>query len=131
MLYKDDDFCFACGRQNPSGLHMQVERGHGQAAAEVTLKREHQGWSEMAHGGLVSTLLDEIMAHAVIDQHPQAATVELKVRFSAPVPLNKPLRVIGRITNQNKKLVLATAELKLQESNQVLARAESKFLIHK
>ena len=129
MLYKDDNHCFACGGLNPEGLHMEVSRGDGRARAEVTLRETHQGWKDMAHGGLVSTVLDEIMAHAVVDQEPQAATVELKIRFRSKVPLNKPLVTEGWIVRKDKRRVIAEAELRLKEDNELLAKAESKFLV--
>ncbi|MBW1713796.1 MAG: PaaI family thioesterase, partial [Deltaproteobacteria bacterium] len=127
--YKDDNHCFACGKLNPNGLHMKVDRNQGRAQAELVLKPEHQGWKGMAHGGLVSTVLDEIMAHAVIDQVPQAATVELTVRFKAPVPLGKPLEAKGWISYRNKRLIKAEGELRLKASDQLLAQAESKFIV--
>ena len=129
MLYKDDNHCFACGKLNQEGLHMDVARGDGRAKAEVTLRTTHQGWKDMAHGGLVSTILDEIMAHAVVDQEPQAATVELKIRFRKKVPLDQPLLTEGWIVRQDKRRVIAEAELRLKESGDLLAKGESKFLI--
>ena len=128
-MYKDDNHCFACGELNPEGLHMEVDRGNGRARAEVTLRQTHQGWKGMAHGGVVSTILDEIMAHAVVDQEPQAATAELKIRFSKKVPLGQALITEGWIVSQQKRRVTAQGELRLKETGELLARAESKFLV--
>ncbi len=129
MLYKDDNHCFACGDLNPEGLHMEVDKSNGRAKAEVILRQNHQGWKDMAHGGLVSTILDEIMAHAVVDQEPQAATAELKIRFRTKVPLGQALVTEGWIVRQDKRRVIAAAELRLKDSGELLAKAESKFLI--
>lgn len=129
MLYKDDNHCFACGDLNPEGLHMKVNKDNGRAKAELTLRPTHQGWKDIAHGGLVSTILDEIMAHAVMDKEPQAATVELKVRFRCKVPLGRALITEGWIVSQDKRRVTAKGELRLQETGELLAKAESKFLI--
>lgn len=128
-MFKDDNHCFACGDLNPEGLHMEVFRDNGRARAEVTLRQVHQGWRDMAHGGLVSTILDEIMAHAVVDQEPQAATVEMKVRFRSRVPLDRALITEGWIVRQDKRRVMAQGLLKLKESGEVLAKSEAKFLI--
>ena len=128
-MYKDDNHCFACGELNPEGLHMEVDRGNGRARAEVTLRQTHQGWKDMAHGGVVSTILDEIMAHAVVDQEPQAATAELTIRFSKKVPLGQALITEGWIVSQEKRRVTAQGELRLKETGELLARAESKFLV--
>ncbi|MBW2618898.1 MAG: PaaI family thioesterase [Deltaproteobacteria bacterium] len=128
LVFKDDKYCFACGPDNSEGLKMKVTRLNGSARAEVVLRREHQGWKEMAHGGLVSTLLDEIMAHAVIDRYPHAVTARLMVRYRRPVPLGETLLVEGCISGQKKRIVIAEASVRLQETGQILATAESKFL---
>ena len=130
-IIKDDHYCFACGPDNPQGLRMRVKRGEGKAEADLTLCREHQGWRDIAHGGLVATVLDEIMAHAVVDQYPQAVTVDLRVRYKSPTPLGQPLRVTGCITRSDPRMVIAEAALALAEGGQVLATADSKFLIFK
>jgi len=128
-LFKDDNHCFACGGLNPEGLHMEVSRDNGRARAEVTLRQVHQGWRDIAHGGLVSTILDEIMAHAVVDQEPQAATVEMKVRFRSRVPLGQALVTEGWIVRRDGRRIMAEGLLKLKGSGEVLARSEAKFLV--
>ena len=35
------------------------------AETEMSLPREFQGWADVIHGGILATLLDELMAHAV------------------------------------------------------------------
>jgi acyl-coenzyme A thioesterase PaaI-like protein len=130
-LFKDDNHCFACGDLNPEGLHMKVDRNNGRAKAEVTLRQVHQGWRDMAHGGMVSTILDEIMAHAVVDKEPQAATVEMTVRFRSRVPLDQALITEGWIVRRDKRRIMAQGLLRLKETDKVLARSEAKFLIPK
>lgn len=128
-MFKDDNHCFACGDLNPEGLHMQVTRDNGTAQAEVTLRQTHQGWQDIAHGGMVSTILDEIMAHAIVEREPQAATVEMKIRFSQKVPLEVPLFTKGWIVEQKRRLIITKSELRRKDNDQLLARAEAKFML--
>lgn len=129
IMIKDDDYCFACGKDNPIGLQMEVTRTEGKAEARLTLKKEHQGWKDIAHGGLVSTILDEMMAHAVVSKAPRAVTAEIKIRFKKVVPLNQPLIAFGEIKHFDRRRAVAVSELRIAETNELLATGESKFLI--
>ena len=131
LMIKDDRNCFACGPNNPIGLKMKIQRENGRAEAEVTLTPNHQGWKDIVHGGLVATLLDEIMAHAVIDQFPQAVTADLRIRYRRAVPTDQPLIAVGWIDQSDRRRVTAKSELKLADRDVVLAAGESKFLIIK
>ena len=52
-------WCFACGKDNPSGLHMRFEIDDDKCTAYFTPRREHQSYPGRMHGGLVAVLLDE------------------------------------------------------------------------
>ena len=53
-------WCFACGKDNPSGLHMRFEIDDDKCTAYFTPRREHQSYPGRMHGGLVAVLLDEV-----------------------------------------------------------------------
>jgi hypothetical protein len=57
-----DHHCFACGRSNPIGMGLQIELLEGEARAAWTVGPDYVGWSDKVHGGIVATLLDEVMA---------------------------------------------------------------------
>jgi len=93
--------CFACGTANPHGLHMRFAVEGETVRSEVTLSADHAGWVHMAHGGIVSTLLDEIMAWSVIAFRRRLfVTRKMDVRFRAPVPLGVPLVVRGGLDDR-------------------------------
>ena len=62
-----DNYCFVCGQDNPRGLKISCTYREAEMAAEteLVLPREFQGWAGVIHGGILATLLDEMMAHAV------------------------------------------------------------------
>jgi uncharacterized protein (TIGR00369 family) len=118
--------CFACGSHNPVGLHMQVKRDGEGAQATVTLDPHRQGWEGVAHGGIVATLLDEIMSWSLMGDRA-FFTAELTVRYRRAVPLGVPLTVRGRRVQARGRLVWAEGEIRSPEG-QVLATAAGKFL---
>lgn len=126
---EDDDRCFACGSKNPIGLRMEVSFEEGVAFSTVTLKKDHQGWKGVAHGGIVSTLMDEVMAHAVIRTAGTGVTGSIDIRFRAPVPIEEPLRAEGRVENARGQVAITSARLLLEETGEVLAEAKGRFVL--
>ena len=59
-----DHNCFACGGTNPIGMHLGIELGEGTASTTWIPGPNYVGWEEKVHGGLLATLLDEVMAWA-------------------------------------------------------------------
>ncbi|MGB9723866.1 MAG: PaaI family thioesterase [Chloroflexia bacterium] len=129
MPYESDRYCFACGEQNPIGLHLQFTYGEGSAEASFIPERSHQGYPGLLHGGLVATLLDEAMAHAVFAAYGPAVTGELRVRLrGGGAPLGRVLRLRGWIRARRGRLVLAEAHLR-DEAGTLLAYGEGKFML--
>ncbi len=125
----NDDHCFACGRKNPGGLGMRVEYAPAEAICRVTLADTFQGWAGIAHGGVVATLLDEIMAHAVLHFVGHGVTASLELRYLQPVPLGRELLVRGEVVEKGGRLVKARGSVALTEDGSPLARGEARFVL--
>jgi uncharacterized protein (TIGR00369 family) len=104
----DDGNCFACGPENPVGMHLRFEHDteseYGVRCA-ITLAPQYQGWRGIAHGGIVMALLDEAMAHAAGLAGHRGVTASVTVRFRKPVPLQVPIEVRGRVTWQRRNVL--------------------------
>jgi len=124
-----DNYCFACGPDNPIGLHMQVRYVPDGAETQITLSREFQGWKDVIHGGVVATLLDEIMAHAVLEHLGEAITTSLTVSYRTALKVGQTIDVIGRIKERKSRGAVAVAEIRTAGDGRILARAESKFIL--
>lgn len=124
----DDGRCFACGPFNAEGMHLHfVPAGEDMVRAEITLPPRFQGWREVAHGGIVMTLLDEAMAHACGRVGERGMTASMEVRFRGPVPLGKPLVVIGTVKWQRRKVLALQATVGLADGT-ILASGEGSFV---
>lgn len=127
----DDGYCFACGRNNPHGLGMKVslEARDLSATCRIELDRRFQGWAGIAHGGVVSTLLDEIMAHAVVKHLGQAVTTGMETTFRAPVPLEREIVVRGWVAADKGRMCVTEATIHLPGEDRPLAQAKARFLM--
>jgi acyl-coenzyme A thioesterase PaaI-like protein len=123
----DDGNCFACGPENPIGLHMEFEPDANGVHAQVTLAPEFQGWKTVAHGGIVMALLDEGMAHAAGHAGHRGMTASANVRFRKPVPIGEPLTVTGKVLWQRRNILGLEAAI-WDASGSALAEGEGKFV---
>lgn len=126
-----DNYCFVCGKNNPKGLHLKVRYQPEALAAEaeIALPREYQGWAGVIHGGILATLLDELMAHAVWRFAGPGLTISLEVRFHAPLKPGETIRVRGVLTGLNGRRRTAEAEMVRIADGQRIASAKSRFLL--
>ncbi|MEA4911692.1 MAG: PaaI family thioesterase [Oscillospiraceae bacterium] len=125
--------CLVCGVRNPFGLRAQYyELEDGTLAGVVEARGEHQSYPGRVHGGVITALLDETIGRAVNIEEPDtwAVTVQIDVRFKKPVPYGKPLLVLGRITENNRRLFSGTGEIVLPDGT-VAASATARYMKQK
>ncbi|UCD94822.1 MAG: PaaI family thioesterase, partial [Candidatus Zixiibacteriota bacterium] len=89
--------CFICGEKNAVGLKARFFFTDGKAVTECVAEKRFEGYSEVYHGGITATLLDEVMIKALLAADIYAMTVELNVRFHKAVYIGQKLFFEGRI----------------------------------
>jgi acyl-coenzyme A thioesterase PaaI-like protein len=124
-------YCFVCGKHNPRGFKIEVGYSEAELAAETELSipQEYQGWTEVIHGGILSTLLDELMAHAVWRFAGPGLTLSMEVRFHAPLKPGEPIRVRGVLHTPNGSRRLAEGEIIRLADGRRIASGKSRFLL--
>ena len=119
--------CFACGTLNAHGLHLALHAGDGRCWVDTTLDRQFEGWEGIAHGGVISTILDEVMAWAVVEHDLWGVTARITVDFKRPVPIGRPIHGEGRVTSVRRRIVETEGVLSDQDGN-ILAQATATFV---
>jgi acyl-coenzyme A thioesterase PaaI-like protein len=110
--------CFVCGRDNPTGLHMHFfTDGDGCVHADYIPRAEQQGYPGVMHGGLLTTMLDELIGRTAIASDLWCMTAKLEVRFRKPVPIGEPLKLKGEITNKSGRLLQGRGEIRLADGS--------------
>jgi uncharacterized protein (TIGR00369 family) len=97
--------CFACGSLNEHGLRMTIHIEHEAAWSELTLEPRFEGWSEMAHGGILATLLDEIMGWTLAAADDWGVTARLAIDYRRPVQVGTELRVEGKVVRRRRRVI--------------------------
>ncbi len=100
-----DNYCFACGTDNPYGLKLKFQIDGNNYITETILSKEYQGYVGVAHGGIVSTLLDEAMGGYLVALGEKAVTGRLSVRYRHPTPIGERIRIEGTIEKRRDRFV--------------------------
>ena len=122
--------CLVCGVENAAGLRARFfELDSGELAGIFRPLPEHQGYPGRLHGGMASAILDETIGRAIniAETHTWGVTVEFTVKFRKPVPLDREVRAVGRITRDASRLFEGTGEIVLDDGS-VAVEARGKYL---
>jgi uncharacterized protein (TIGR00369 family) len=119
-------YCFVCGDKNNKGLNVRFYSSDRKAKAEYTPKREFQGYRDILHGGIISTLLDEVMIQAIIAQGILTFTTQIEVKFKKPARIGEKLLLEGEIIEDKGKIIVTKGEM-AKEDGTIVAVATGKF----
>jgi uncharacterized protein (TIGR00369 family) len=122
-----DHNCFACGAENRIGMHLHIELGDGQARAHWTVGDDYVGWSDKAHGGIIATLLDEVMAWAPSSYDSWAVTAEMTVRYRSPASPGEELVAQGRVVERRRRIYRVAGEVRGPDGR-LIAQGSGRYL---
>jgi uncharacterized protein (TIGR00369 family) len=97
--------CFACGTLNAGGLGLALHIEPGRCWVELALERRFEGWEGVVHGGILCTILDEVMAWSLVAEDNWGVTARMAVDFRRPVMVGVPIRAEGWITQSRRRIV--------------------------
>jgi acyl-coenzyme A thioesterase PaaI-like protein len=120
--------CFACGELNERGLRLRLHLSDRRCWTELTLGPEFEGWEGVAHGGILATVLDEVMAWALVAEDAWGLTARLTTEFKRPVRVRVPIRAEGWLTEARRRLLRTEARIMDAASGEVLATATGLYV---
>jgi uncharacterized protein (TIGR00369 family) len=121
--------CFGCGGANARGMQLTFEQDDAarRIRGSFRLTADYQGGTGFVHGGIVATLLDEVMAKVSRFEGDHAVTGELTVEYVKPVPVDRDLLVEGWEIERNGRNLLRQGEIR-DASGALLARGKGRFV---
>ena len=113
-------------KNNPGGLRLsfQIDRERQTMKTTFVASPVFQGYDGIVHGGILSTLLDEVMAKLSYELGYHTVTGSLEIKFRKPAPILEPLLVCGEITEAKGRIVKAKAHIS-REDGTILATGTS------
>jgi uncharacterized protein (TIGR00369 family) len=129
MKLSDDGYCFACGKENSSGLKLAFRTEGGKTVTEFIPSKIHQGFKDIVHGGIITTVLDEAMVKLALSLGIKVLTAEIAVRFRSTLSVGDTSVVEAEIIKMGSRLIETAARMR-KSDNTVVAEAQAKLLRH-
>ena len=131
MKLVDDSRCFVCGKNNRIGLKLDIKSDKNSQRSWAVTKIDDRfcGWSGVVHGGIISTVLDEIMAYAAFTIYDSGVTGEISVRFRKPIPTGREILIEGTVESQKGRIVYAKGTITLD--GEIMAESTGKMVMVK
>jgi acyl-coenzyme A thioesterase PaaI-like protein len=121
----DDRFCFACGEKNPIGMHLHFKlTDDGGIESKYVFPKELQGYSGVAHGGMISLLLDEVMVNLPWLKFKQpVVSADIRIKLRKPLAIGEAITAKAFIDRQKKKLIWIKGVLTRDRDGVVVAES--------
>ena len=125
--FQDDRYCLCCGEKNPLGLNMKFHYEGERLLSEAVIPKEFQGFADVVHGGILGTLLDEVMVNLYWLKGVKAVTVEFTVRLKAPCPTGRKVLFAAWPVDRKKRVHFTASEARLEDGS-LVAEATAKCM---
>ncbi len=121
--------CFVCGPENPIGLNVRFRLQEGVCMGEFTPQAIHMGYENVTHGGIVFSLLDDVMANWLWLQGDHSFTARADIRYRAELPVGTPVRLEGRCVKRKARLAVMEGQIIGVADGFVFAEATGSFML--
>ena len=128
MEFSYDNMCFACGNQNPHGLHLKFRVDGDKVKTTFVPRPEHQGYPGIMHGGLTTTIMDELMARCINKLGLHGVTARMELRFREGIPIGEEIAFEAKITSARRSVIDLQACAYLP-SGKLAAEALARFMV--
>jgi acyl-coenzyme A thioesterase PaaI-like protein len=129
MDFQDNQRCFVCGKDNPDGLHLEFEpEGATGVRTTFVIPDRFQGFAGVAHGGILTTILDECMVNTVWLRGSTAVTARLEVRLRRPVSVGERVTFRAEVVRESSNRFEVASQARLDDGTLI---ADGKALLVK
>lgn len=124
-------YCFGCSQKNPQGLKLCFWLSEQGCFTKCTIPDHLCGFDGLVHGGIITTLLDEVAAWTLIARLARLGiTREISTRYLKPVPTNTELLVEGQILSHDQRNAVLRSTIRSADGT-LLAESESTWVFLK
>ena len=128
-LRAESSGCFVCGPDNPIGLKVVFDIEDGKCIGEFVPKKEHEGFRNITHGGILFSLLDDVMANFLWLQGEQCFTARADVRYRDQLEVGQLVRLISWCEKRKGRLAMMRGEIVRLSDQVTVAEASGTFML--
>ena len=121
--------CFVCVPDNPIGLRLKFEMRDDLCVAQFTPGTHHVGYSDVVHGGLLFTALDDVMANWLYLQNITAYTAKASIRYRRHARVGETLSLVGECIDRRRRRVTLRGVATEDSTGTVICETEGVFMV--
>lgn len=126
----NDSNCFACGSNNSCGLQMQFFSHEQSVISWLSVPGHLCGWDNLIHGGVISTILDEIMSWSAIYLLKKIIlTKSMTVDFMKPIYVGSKLKAEGVVSEHISEREALMEGFLYNEARELCAKSRGTYVL--
>ena len=125
----DGKSCSVCGPDNPISLGVRFRLQGDVCKGEFTPLKEHSGWEGVTHGGIIFSVLDDVMANWIYLNGMKGYTAKCEVRFRNPLPTGCKVLLEGLPIKQRRNMVILEGRVNRADNDALIADCQATFML--
>lgn len=125
----DASHCFVCGTRNPIGLAIAFSVSGDRCSGVYTSHENHVGFDGVTHGGIIFSVLDDVMANWFYLQGARGYTAKSEIRYREPMPVGATAALECRMVKRKGRLVQLRAVATNRDTGKLIAECDGSFML--
>ena len=121
--------CFVCGPSNSNGLKVRFSIRDDVCLGVFTPSEDHVGYDNVTHGGIIFSLLNDVMANWLWLHDEQCFTAKADIRYYQKLPIGIEVRLEGRCNQRKGRLAKMSGEAVRTDNGETIAVAFGSFMV--
>ena len=121
--------CFVCGPENVSGLRVDFQIDDDVCRGEFTPDADHCGYDGVTHGGIIFSLLDDVMANYLFQNGLRCVTAKCEIRYKNRLPTGCRVMLEGRPVKQKRNVAVMEGVAIRADTSELIAECQARFFI--
>ena len=127
-MRSDGNRCFVCGPGNATGLKLVFRMDDDVCRSDFVPDDLHCGYDGVTHGGIIFSVLDDVMGNWLYLQGIRAYTAKCDIRYSDSLPTGTPVLLEGRCVKQRSRLMVMQGKMLRADSGKLIAETQASFM---
>ena len=128
MALKSYPNCFGCGSDNPIGLKLIYRIEGENVVTDFVPQEDHQGWPGITHGGIITSLLYEVMENYPYQNGIVAMMRGMETRFKRPISTGQKITAKSWLVKESGRMLKIGGSL-TDDDDVLLAQGEADLLV--
>ena len=124
---KDYPYCYGCGDANPIGLRLSHRLERQRLVTEFVPLEEHQGWPGKVHGGILATLLYEVMENLPFLMGTATMMKSMETNFRRPATTGSTVVAESWLVEESGRQLNVSA--RLTSSGELIAEGSAVLVV--